>query len=711
MMVEKIIRILLVEDNPGDAFLLQTALSESHDPQFDIHRVETLHQALECLGQDRYDAVLLDLSLPDSQGLETFDRLYARYAETPVIVITGYSDETLAVKAVRQGAQDYLVKGQTDSPWLVRAVRYAIERRAAQEELQKVNRALKISSECNQALVRATEETELLQNICRNIVDVGGYRMAWVGYAEQDEYKSIRPVAQAGFEEGYLEAANISWADVPRGRGPTGRAIRTGIFQICKNFLTDPSLAPWRDQAVQQGYASSIALPLVSLDRVFGALMVYASEPDAFGEEEIKLLVEMGDDLAYGIMALRTRQAHLAAEDHILSTNAILQLLTQKFSRKKYLDAVVELLKTWSGCSCVGVRLIGKDAKIPYGSYVGFSQEFWEKENSLSFLHDQCICARMINMNPDPQEASVITPGGSFRCNDTHKFINAICPEDQKRYRGECIKNGFLSLGVIPLRYGGEILGLIHLADLQAGMLSDKVIHFIESMIPVIGEAVYRFNLEHEILEVSREERRRIGQDLHDGLGQNLTGLAFLAKVLEGKLEGKKLKEAKDAAQIGNLINQSINQTRALAHGLCPVEFKADGLMNALQEFTGNVQNLFKITCRFHCDPPILIQDNTMATHLYYIVQEAVNNAVKHGKASEIVIQMTNESGKIFLSVKDNGIGLPDKTETISGMGLRTMNYRARMIGGSFDALRAGDGGTLIRCWFETPKDEVRDGS
>ncbi len=711
IMVEKIIKILLVEDNPGDALLLRTSLAESLDTQFDIHQIEYLNQALECLGKDRFDAVLLDLSLPDSHGLETFEVLHARYPEMPVIVITGHSDETMAVKAVRRGAQDYLVKGQADSPWLVRAIRYAIERRAAQEELQRVNRALKVSSECNQALVHAGEEKELLHNICRNIVEVGGYRMAWVGYAEQDESKSVRPVAEAGFEEGYLEAARISWADVPRGRGPTGRAIRDGKYQICKNFLTDPDLAPWREQAIKHGFASSIAIPLITRGRAFGALMVYAQGPDAFKEEEVKLLVEMGDDLAYGIMSLRTRQAHQEAENHILSTNALLQLFTQKCTRKEYLDAVVGLLKDWTGCRCVGIRLIGKDAMVSYEAYIGFSREFWEKENVLSLRQDQCICVRMITMKPDPQDAPVITPGGSFRCNNTRKFIKNISPGDQKQYRGECIKNGFLSLGVIPLRYRDEILGAIHLADRQEGKISDRVVHFIESMTPVIGEAVYRFNLEYEILEAGREERRRIGRDLHDGLGQNLTGLAFMAKVLEGKLDGKKLKEAKDAAQIGKLINQSINQTRALAHGLCPVEFKADGLMNALHEFTGNVQNLFGITCRFKCDQPIFIQDNSIATHLYYIVQEAVNNAVKHGKASEIMILLTDENGKTCLSVKDNGTGLPEKNENVSGMGLRTMGYRARMIGGSFDAVRAVDGGTLIKCWFETPKNEVRDGN
>jgi signal transduction histidine kinase/CheY-like chemotaxis protein len=710
-MTKKLIKILLVEDNPGDVLLLQESLAESLDPKFEIHPVEFLAQALEAMEKDRFDAVLLDLSLPDSQGLETFSRIYTPHPEIPVVVLTGFADETMAVKAVRNGAQDYLVKGQTDRPLLVRAIRYSIQRLAAEEELRRVNRALKVSSECNQALVHATEETELLQNICRNIVEIGGYRLAWVGYAESDEYKSVRPVAQAGFEEGYLEAAKISWADTLRGRGPTGRAIRTGKYQIAQNFHTDPDLAPWRDQAIKRGFASSIAIPLAFHGQVFGALTVYAPETNAFSQEEIKLLIEMGDDLAYGIMSLRTRKAHLEAENRIVSTNALLELFTQKCTRKEYLDAVVDLIKNWTGCRCIGIRLIGKEATLSYESFVGFSQDFWEKENSLSLRHDQCICSRVIKMEPDSQGPSVTTPNGSFRCNNTQKFIEAISPTDQKRYRGECIRQGFLSLGVIPLRYRDEILGLIHLADPEEGKISDTRIHFIESMVPVIGEAVYRFNLEQEILDVARREQHRIGRDLHDGLGQNLTGLAFLAKVLERKLKEKNLSEVRDATQIGTLINQSINQTRALAHGLCPVELKADGLMNALQEFTVNVQSLFGIACRFKCDQPIFIQDNVMATHLYYIVQEAVNNAVKHGKACDILIHLTEENGKNCLYIKDDGIGLPEKMEKFSGMGLRTMSYRARMIGGSFEARGEAGGGTLVKCWFEIPKNEVSNGN
>ncbi|MFQ6083013.1 MAG: HD domain-containing phosphohydrolase [Candidatus Aminicenantia bacterium] len=194
------------------------------------------------------------------------------------------------------------------------------KRKRAEEASRKVKRAFETLTQCNQALVRATEESDLLHEICRIIVEVGGYRLAWGGFAEQDKKKTVRPVAQVGYEEGYLETVNITWADTERGRGPTGTAIRTGKPSICKNMLTDPKYAPWRTEATKRGYASSIALPLIAGGRTFGALNIYAVEPDAFDLREVKLLMELADDLAYGIVALGTRSERNRAEEELHQT-------------------------------------------------------------------------------------------------------------------------------------------------------------------------------------------------------------------------------------------------------------------------------------------------------------------------------------------------------------------------------------------------------
>ena len=184
----------------------------------------------------------------------------------------------------------------------------------ADQDLHKANRALRMLSECSQVLVRAEDEIGLLNSICRIIVGTGGYRMCWVGYAERDENSTVRPVAQRGYEDGYLDLINITWADTERGRGPTGMAIRTGKVCTVRNILTDPDFAIWRDQAVERGYSSAAALPLLAEGRAFGSLNVYAAQADAFDTRELGLLTQLADDLAYGIEALRARARRIEAE-------------------------------------------------------------------------------------------------------------------------------------------------------------------------------------------------------------------------------------------------------------------------------------------------------------------------------------------------------------------------------------------------------------
>jgi PAS domain S-box-containing protein len=188
------------------------------------------------------------------------------------------------------------------------------ERKLREEELRRLNRTLTAHSHSDQALLRATTEAEFMQEVCRIIVEDCGHAMVWVGFAEEDEAKTVRPVVYAGFEEGYLETLHLTWADTERGRGPTGTAIRTTKPSFCRDMLTDPQFAPWREEALRRGYASSLVLPLLENGRAFGALSIYFREPDPFTEDEIDLLVGLADDLAYGIRIIRLREAHAQAE-------------------------------------------------------------------------------------------------------------------------------------------------------------------------------------------------------------------------------------------------------------------------------------------------------------------------------------------------------------------------------------------------------------
>ncbi|MCX5855529.1 MAG: PAS domain S-box protein, partial [Deltaproteobacteria bacterium] len=216
-----------------------------------------------------------------------------------------------AVIAQKDGTKrDYLVtvkgvsiKGGT----ILYVCRDVTERKQAEEKLSRVNRALRMLSDTNQALIHITDEATLLNEVCRIAVDVGGYRLVWVGFAEQDEAKTVRPVAHAGFESGYIESVKVTWADNERGRGPGGTAIRTGQPCISRSIPGDPAFAPWREAAIQRGYKSIIALPLITEGQTLGALGIYADKVDAFDDREVEILKELAGDLAFGITALRAR--------------------------------------------------------------------------------------------------------------------------------------------------------------------------------------------------------------------------------------------------------------------------------------------------------------------------------------------------------------------------------------------------------------------
>jgi PAS domain S-box-containing protein len=187
----------------------------------------------------------------------------------------------------------------------------------AEQALRRVNRALTTLSGCNESLVHATDEGELVRDMCRAITELGGYRMAWVGAVRHDEGRTLEPLARSGAGAGYLERARVGWGDDDRGRGPCGLAVRSGRTEIVRDARTDPRFAPWRELAEEQGFRSMLALPLVVDGAVLGVLAIYSVEADAFDPEEVKLLEELAGDLAYGIANLRERRARRAAAEKL----------------------------------------------------------------------------------------------------------------------------------------------------------------------------------------------------------------------------------------------------------------------------------------------------------------------------------------------------------------------------------------------------------
>ena len=238
------------------------------------------------------------------------------------------------------------------------------ETKNAQEELLRLNRTLNAHSKSSQAMMHSTNEYNYLNEVCKIIIEDCGHSMVWVGYAQNDNRKSVRPVAYFGFDKGYIDQMNITWDDTDRGKGPTGTAIRTGKPSLCKNMQTDPAFEPWREAALKRGYASSLVLPLISEDKPFGAISIYSEEPDSFSESEIKLLSELADDLAYGISFLRLTESEREAARTIKENESKLKELIA--TKDKFFN------------------IVAHDLKNPFTSLLGSSELLYDNINQMT---------------------------------------------------------------------------------------------------------------------------------------------------------------------------------------------------------------------------------------------------------------------------------------------------------------------------------------
>jgi len=224
-------------------------------------------------------------------------------------------------------------------------------------------------------------------------------------------------------------------------------------------------------------------------------------------------------------------------------------------------------------------------------------------------------------------------------------------------------------------------------------------------------EIAERHRLEKEILAISERQQQRLGRELHDGLGQLLTGIALTSKVLERNMAAKSLTEAASVAKIARLINQGITQTRNLAKGFYPVDLHSYGLVSALKSLASNMEQLFGISCRFRCEGAVEVEDVSTKIQLYRIAQEAVTNAVKHGKAKNIAIIMSSSGDTAIIKIENDGEEMPAEHGKSSGMGLRIMRYRARVINALLDIRSGAAGGAVVTCTFEKKQaDEHRGG-
>jgi PAS domain S-box-containing protein len=384
--------------------------------------------------------------------------------------------------------------------------------------------------------------------------------------------------------------------------------------------------------------------------------------------------------------------------DDLLEAERALRELAEVFLQPQYTVST-------SGLNGADLREPAKSTEVPLLSLEAKYRALVEQIPAVVFMAylDKGIGEAYVS----PQIEEALGFSQSEWLEDPVRWYQQIHPDDKMRWSVEAAE---MFLSAKPLRSSYRVIarnGKTLWFQCEAKMIrhEDGRPWFIHGVGFDITE---RKSLEEAILEISATEQRRIAQDLHDGLGQHLTGIAFMSKVLEEKLSDKLLPEAGEAAKIVRMVNDAIENTRQLARGLHPVAAEPLGLMSALKKWASEVEELFHMRCTFQCARPLPIGDPNLATHLYRIAQEAVHNAIRHGKAKNIVVGLSGKQGTGTLVIKDDGGGFPKEQVGQPGVGLSIMNYRADMVGGSVKVQPNEDGGITVTCVFPIRNVESR---
>jgi PAS domain S-box-containing protein len=318
-------------------------------------------------------------------------------------------------------------------------------------------------------------------------------------------------------------------------------------------------------------------------------------------------------------------------------------------------------------------------------------EELFENANDMVFTND--LSGRITSIN-QTGERLLQRPRDAILGKKLAEFLAEEQREPARQWFEQVIQGAELPPAEWEfVNAGGQRLRL----ELSARLVSQPRKNAeVESVARDITE---RKRLERQILEISNREQRRIGHDLHDGVCQQLAAIAYRMDIMADQLQEKGVTESSELERIGNLVNETITQTRGVARGLFPVRLEENGLVSAIEEFAANAESLFKIQCEFLCNKPFLAVDSTVSLHLFYIIQEAVLNAVKHGKATSVLISITQDGDHFVLNIRDNGAGFKAPGSS-TGMGIRIMRYRTSVIGSTLDLKSEPGQGTQITCTF-----------
>jgi signal transduction histidine kinase len=392
------------------------------------------------------------------------------------------------------------------------------EGQSNEQELNRLNRTLRTLYECNRALVHASNENELFQSVCRILVELGGHRLVWIGRCEDDPEKSVRPVAMAGYGIDYLEKAKISWSEeTERGRGPTGVALRTGSVYWVKDISTDPTLGPWRTEAMARNFASCVALPLIAHGERIGNLTLYAGEPNTFNEATIEQYLELASTIAYGVAALRGQQQRNRAEDKIREHSAKLARASEVL--RQSLDALAQDNELQSFVDHVLMVLTEQLG--------GHSSTLWliDVEQRAAHLHSVCQGGRVVLAqdadhpnarepryweSDDPEWLTLQMNRPFIHYDPVNDLRLGYTPAQRARFS----EFGIWALLLLPLVFGEELIGTLSVRLTGNRQIEQEDLEFAQSLSQQATLALELARLAEQAKQIAlAQEREKAARD------------------------------------------------------------------------------------------------------------------------------------------------------------------------------------------------------
>ncbi len=549
-------------------------------------------------------------------------------------------------------------------------------------ERKEIELHQQLAGQILECLNRESEEEDLVRDVLGLIKESTGLDAIGIRHRQGDDFPYL---AVDGFPDDFVKAENYLCCRDEAGELTYDSAGRPVIGCVCGNVLTgrtdatlpffteggsfwtnnttelltrDPPEAiqtPIRNQCNRAGYESLALIPLRSGDEIVGLLQLNDTRPGRFTPEMVRFFEEIGASIGIGMARIRAEH-EVENIAKFPSENPYAVLRIAKDGTVLYANAAgSELLENW-GCK------VGGQAPEHWRRYILSIFESGLSKTLEAPCKDRIFSLIMAHI----AGAEYINVYGMDITDRKH------AEEDLREYRS-------------------HLEELVQTRTAELTQANERLLQQIEQ----------RKRLEKEILNISEREQRRIGRELHDSIGQQFTGIAFMTKALEQKLGDKLPDEAADATEIKKLVNEAMDQTRGLAKGLHPIDLDAGSLTAALQELAATTKKLFGIDCVLKCDGPVPIDDAEAATHLYRITQEAITNAIKHGKAKTIQVELARRKDDLVLTVENDGLDFPAEFEARgTGMGLQIMDHRADIIGASLDIHRAAEGGTIVTCSF-----------